>query len=232
MAFAAALAALAACSTSHQDVLPWFRIETTRHWQPSGFGGGSSQQRFYVRRWFVLWHELDDALGLVAALDERTVLYGTRAGSRLIREGETTSVPACPGQRDGGPMRSAYPPATAVAPPGDRYDCVEVADGPAVAIATRIRVRRYDAAQHLLFDQSVTVDGPGRRFARAMMSFYDDAGAAYFVAMDDDAKRRGCTLMALDERGSRAVAERDDISRGACSDAPTWARYARLRAAR
>jgi hypothetical protein len=232
LACVAALGAIGACSTSHQDVLPWFRIETTRYWQPMGFGGGSSQQRFYVRRWLVLWHELKDAMGVVAALDERTVLYGSRNGPRLIREGETTPELACPGEGAGGPTRRAMHPAVSIVPPGHRYDCFEVVDGPAVAVATRIRVRRYDADRRLAFDSTVEVDAPGRVFARAMVSFYDGAGAAYFVALDDDPKRRGCTLIALDAGGPRVAGARDDIPRGACSDAPSWTRYARLTPAR
>ena len=216
------VAALAGCSTSHRDVLPWFRIETTSYWQPPGFGGRSATQKFYVRRWLVFWRELEDARGIPVALDERTVLYGSSQGSRIIREGETTSTDACAGARAGGPSRAYLAPATAI-PPGDgRYDCYEVADGPAVAVATRIRMRRYDAAQKLAFDRSVDVDAPGRVFARAMVSFYDDAGTAYFVAVDRDPRVRGCTLIALDERGARTVSTRDDLPLGACSDAPRW----------
>lgn len=213
---------VAACSTSERDVLPWFRVATTSYWQPPGFGGRSATQKYYVRRWLVFWHEIEDARGIPLALDERTVLYGSNQGSRVIREGETTSAPACPGERAGGPSRAYLPPATAIPPGGGRYDCFEVADGPGVAVATRIRMRRYDAAQRLAFDRSVDVDAPGRTFARAMVSFYDDAGTAYFVAVDSDYRIRSCTLLALDERGPRVVAKREDLSVGSCSDAPRW----------
>jgi hypothetical protein len=219
---ASAGALLAACSTSHHDVTPWFRVETTSYWQPPGFGGRSATQKLYVRRWGLLWRELEDARGIPVALDERTVLYGSSQGSRIIHEGETTSTPACPGERAGGPSRAYLPPATAFPPGGGRYDCFEVADGPAVAVATRIRMRRYDAAQALAFDRSVDVDAPDRTFARAMVSFYDDAGTAYFVALPRDYRVRSCTLLALDERGSRVVATRDDLALGTCSDAPRW----------
>lgn len=214
--------AFAACSTRHHDVTPWFRVETTSYWQPPGFSGRSATQKLYVRRWLVFWRELDDAYGIPVALDERTVLYGSIRGSRVIREGETDSVPACPGERAGGPSRAYLPPTTAIPPGGGRYDCFEVADGPGVGVATRIRMRRYDAAQRLAFDRMVDVDDPGRTFARAMVSFYDDAGTAYFVAVDRDYRVKRCTLLALDERGPRLVATRDDLAPGACSDAPRW----------
>ena len=63
---------VAACSTSERDVLPWFRVETTSYWQPPGFGGRSATQKYYVRRWLVFWHEIEDARGIPLALDERT----------------------------------------------------------------------------------------------------------------------------------------------------------------
>jgi hypothetical protein len=220
----ALVVALAGCSRTTEDVLPWFRVRTTEIGVSQGIFTKSRETIYLVRHGVYGWHELPErGLGHPVVLDPQAVMFGASGESRIIYEGQTASVPACPDDGPAGSARRVVAPAVSMPPLPARYDCSENVEGPARGIATTVRLRRYDAKRQLVFEARASTNRSNLVFGRPMVAFYDASGLAYFLLIDRDSTRHGCTLAAVDHAGMRIVARRDDLPVGQCWDAPNWA---------
>src|SRR5881397_3957715 len=202
------------CSTrAEETVLPWFKVRTTIHSPILPSGGKTSTTEYFVKvRW--TWRQIDDAgVGGAIVLNPETVLYYHDGQPKLIHEGETASRLAC-----GPPLSAASVPAGA-----NTYDCVNVVAGPASAVATRLRIRRMSASGDALSDKTISVESPGRVFMRPMVTFYNEAGTAYFVTKNADYHLKpDCGLLAVNAGEPTFTTGPSDMSGRDCSEASAW----------
>jgi len=98
-------------------------------------------------------------------------------------------------------------------------DCFDVIAGPAIAVASQIRWRRITGHGDPLVVEKVSVESPGRLFARAMASFYDSGHQPYFVTMNADLTGPPqCALIWMAGGEARSLSAPADLPRGQCSD--------------
>lgn len=204
------LVLLVACSkVEKRELLPWFLIKTTHYAQIGGFAGGSTTTEYYVRR-FGLWRKLNLYGGGATVVDPMTVAFYAGGQMQVIHKGESAARPACP---------SSFAFAT-ISPTSRFIDCVEVVEGPARAVATRLRFRRFNASGALLQDRVLGIESGGRTFLTPAVEFYDDADHPYFVTMNPwPAPRPACAIVTIENRsmpGPANIAARD------CSEPATW----------
>lgn len=217
LALACGCFALAGCSeVTQNEPLPWLRVKKTQHKDIGGFGGGSSQYDYYVKRFGFVWTKLEEpATGTVIALDPNTAAISTTQGLKLLQRGADQGILAC------GSNRSAH----AVVAQAGVVDCFDVVAGPAAALASQIRWRRISGAGEALVVEKVSVESANRLFARAMASFYDSGHQPYFVTMNaDQAQPPECALVWIAGGETRSIAAPPEISRGECADTEPWAR--------
>jgi hypothetical protein len=216
LAFAlAALLALSACSeVTESQPLPWLKVKKTYHKPIGGLGGGTSDFEYYTKRFGFWWMKVDEtATGTAIALDPNTAAISTAQGLKLIARGEDQGTLAC------GTPRSA----PSVVAQAGVIDCFDVVAGPAAGVATQMRWRRISGRGEALVVEKVSVESPGRLFARAMASFYDAGHQPYFVTVNaDGAGAPECALVWIAGGERRSIAAPADLQRGRCSDVAAW----------
>ncbi|HJT18550.1 MAG TPA: hypothetical protein VJ853_14225 [Thermoanaerobaculia bacterium] len=160
---ALALMLLAGCArVQTRDVLPWFRVRTTR---------GSRTVRFAVKigsRWKTL------PIGGRAAypIDDDAIFFYVDGRGQIIRRGETNWRAACPSGASATFSREAK-----------AIDCVQPLDS-AAGVPAAIRWQRLRIDGQIAADRTLKVESPARVFM-PVVKFYDDYGSPYFVTLDE-----------------------------------------------
>jgi hypothetical protein len=206
--------AVAACSeVTENQPLPWLKVKKTFHKPIGGLAGGTSEYQYYTKRLGFWWVKVDEeATGTVVALDANTAAISTAQGLKVLARGEERGTLAC------GSPRSA----AAAVPQAGFVDCFDVIAG--AAAATQLRWRRVSAQGEALVVEKVTVENPGRLFARAMASFYDAGHQPYFVTLNaDTAGPPECALVWIAGGEMRSIAAPPDLARAECSQLASWA---------
>ena len=207
---------LSGCTeVTETQTLPWLKVKKTFHKPIGGLSGGTNEYEIYVKRFGFWWMKLDEtAAGPAVALDANSAAISTAHGLKLLARGEEHGTLAC------GSARSA----PAIVAEAGVVDCFDVVAGPAAAVATQIRWRRLSGRGDALVVEKVTVENPGRHFARAMVSFYDSGHQPYFVTLNADlAANSECALVWIAGGETRSIAAPPDLPRGKCADVGTWA---------
>jgi len=157
---------VAGCSRAdEQFVLPWFKIRLA---EPS------KTPEYFVRRYGLFWRQLEDAdLSGATPIGSRAVAYFSAGEARVIHQGETEAIFIC----GRGPAGVSFPTGA------EAVDCVDAIAGPTPTVATAVRFRRLSTSAAVIIEKTITVEDPGRVFLQPMVTFYDDAGTAYFVTM-------------------------------------------------
>jgi len=215
LALAAALAVTACSEVTESQPLPWLKVKKTFHKPIGGLAGGTSDYRYYTKRFGFWWVEVDeDATGTVVAMDDNTAAISTAQGLKVLARGEERATLAC------GSPRSA----AAVVPKAGFIDCFDVVGGRGAAVATQLRWRRVSGQGEALVVEKLTVENPGRHFARTMASFYDAGHQPYFVTMNADVGGPPeCALVWIAGGETRSIPAPPDVSRGQCSELTPWA---------
>jgi len=213
--FVAVTIGLCACTeVTESQPLPWLKVKKTFHKPIGGIAGGTSDFEYYTKRFGFWWVKVDEsATGTATALDANTAAVSTAQGLKILERGEEHGTLAC------GTPRSA----PAVVAQAAAVDCFDVIAGPASAVATQIRWRRISARGEALVIEKVSVENPGRLFARAMASFYDAGQQPYFVTINADLTGAPeCALVWIAGGETRSLAAPDNLPRGRCSDVDAW----------
>jgi hypothetical protein len=200
----AAAVGMAACGdVTQNDPLPWLRVKKT-----------DGKYEYLVKRLGFFWVRLDeDATGTVFALDDRTAAISTARGLKILARGHDQGVLAC-----GSPRSTPLVVAEAGV-----VDCFDVIAGPATSVATQIRWRRISGRGEALVVEKLTVENPGRVFARATATFYDAGQQPYFVTMNADASTPGdCALLWIAGGEARSLPAPAEVSRAQCSEVTAW----------
>ena len=215
LALSAAIAVSACSEVTESQPLPWLKVKKTLHKSIGGLGGASSDYQYYTKRfgfWYVKVEE--EATGTVIPIDDNTAAISTAQGLKVLARGDERGTLAC------GSARSA---AFAVAKAGF-VDCFDVVSGPAATVATQIRWRRVSGQGEALVVEKLSVENPGRHFARATASFYDAGHQPYFVTLNADAAGPPeCALVWIAGGEMRSIPAPPNLTRGQCSDLAPWA---------
>ena len=216
LCLALSLSLLACSEVTQTEPLPWLRVKKIQQKQFGGLAGGSTEYEYYVKRLGFWWVKVDEvATGTAVALDASHAAISTVQGLKLLARGESSGTLAC------GSPRSA---STIVAEAGV-IDCFDVVAGPAAAVASQMRWRRLSGTGEALVVEKVSVENPGRIFARAMATFYDAGQQPYFVSMNaDSAAAPECALVWIAGGELRSVPGPAELTRGQCSDAAPWSK--------
>jgi hypothetical protein len=215
LSIAATIGIVACSEVTESQPLPWLKVKKTFHKPIGGIAGGTSDFEYYTKRLGFWWVKVDEnATGSAVALDGNHAAVSTTQGLKILERGEEHGTLAC------GTSRSA----PSVVAQAGVIDCFDVIAGPAAAVATQIRWRRISARGEALVVEKVSVENPGRLFARAMASFYDAGHQPYFVTLNADAAGSPqCALVSIAGGETRSIAAPEDLARGRCSDVDAWA---------
>ena len=214
LSLTAAIGICACTEVTESQPLPWLKVKKTFHKPIGGFGGGTSDFEYYTKRFGFWWVKVDEtATGTAVALDANSAAVSTSQGLKILERGEEHGTLAC------GNSRSA----SSVVPQAGVVDCFDVVAGPASAVATQIRWRRISPRGEALVIEKVSVENPGRLFARAMASFYDAGQQPYFVTLNADLSGAPqCALVWIAGGEMRSIAAPENLARGRCSDVDAW----------
>src|SRR5262249_43002578 len=152
------------------NLLPWFRIKTTKYPNMGGFGGGQTVTEYYVKSGF-RWIRLEDWPGGATVVNPQTVFMFGKGQPEVIHEGERVQKPAC---------GTGFYAAT-VAHRSQSIDCVQVVEGRSIALGNKIRFRRVTASGTVVIDKTLSVESPGREFMGAVVRFYDEGEHPFFL---------------------------------------------------
>lgn len=218
LALAAAFALSACTEVTEKEPTSWLRVKKIHHKPIGGFGEGSTEHQYYVKRYGFVWLKLEEtATGLAVALDRDTAAISTPQGLKILRRGEDHGVLAC------GTSRST-PSIVAAA---GLIDCVDVVAGPASAVASQLRWRRISSAGEALVVEKLSVEAPGRVFLRPTVTFYDAGHQAYFVTLKKDAAQPECALLWVAGGEAHTIPAPEGMTLRQCSEAEPWSKAAR-----
>ena len=219
IAVAAALLVAACTQVTETEPLPWLRVKKIHYKQFGGWAGGSTEYRYYVKRFGFVWTKIDEiATGTAVALDADHAAIGTPRGLKILRRGDDHGILACGSERS----------APSVVAAAGVIDCVDVVAGPAAAVASQIRWRRISSGGEALVVEKLTVESPGRVFLQPMVTFYDAGYQPYFVTMKEkDYGAPECALVWTAGGEAYALPAPAGMTLRQCSDAEPWSKVTR-----